>query len=99
MGVELSLAEESAIPSLGICLITKIMVLVWRATTMDYTKKCQCEHTEYTISIWTIQLDYRYRIECTCGIFIQLATQEDVEMYNERYKKNMEYKSGYIKKK
>jgi len=29
---------------------------------MDYTKTCQCEHTDYTITRWTIQLDYRYRM-------------------------------------
>ena len=56
---------------------------------MNYTKKCQCEHTEYTITRWTIQFDYKYKIECTCGSFIQWATQKDVAMYNERYNKSM----------
>ncbi|SVD49355.1 uncharacterized protein METZ01_LOCUS402209 [marine metagenome] len=75
-------------------------MMVWgMETTMNYTKRCQCEHTDYTITRWTIQLDYRYRIECTCGSFIQLATQEDVDKYNERYNRRMEFKSGFINKK
>ena len=61
---------------------------------MNYAKKCQCEHTDYTITRWTIQFDYKYKIECTCGSFIQLATQEDVAIYNERYNKSMEFKMG-----
>jgi len=64
---------------------------------MDYTKTCKCEHTDYTITRWTIQLDYRYRIECTCGSFIKLAAQDDVDLYNKRYNKNLEFKSGFIK--
>ena len=46
------------------------------ANPMNYTKKCQCENTDYTITRWTIQFDYKYKIECTCGSFIQLATQK-----------------------
>jgi len=61
---------------------------------MNYAKKCQCEHTDYTIIRWTIQYDYKYKIECTCGSFIQMATQEDVAIYNERYNKSMEFKMG-----
>ena len=64
---------------------------------MNYIKKCKCDHTDYTITRWTIQLDYRYRIECTCGSFIQLAKKEDVDKYNEQYNKSIEFKSGYIK--
>jgi len=30
---------------------------------MNYTKKCQCEHTDYTITRWTIQFDYKYKKE------------------------------------
>ena len=61
---------------------------------MNYTKKCQCEHTDYTITRWTIQFDYKYKIECTCGSFIQWATQEDVALYNERYNKSMKFEKG-----
>ena len=64
------------------------------ANPMNYTKKCQCEHTDYTITRWTIQFDYKYKIECTCGSFIQMATKEDVAIYNERYNKSMEFKMG-----
>lgn len=64
---------------------------------MDYTKTCKCEHTDYTITRWTIQLDYRYRIECTCGSFIKLADQDDVDLYNKQYNKSLEFKSGFIK--
>ena len=75
------------------------MMVCGMEITMNYTKRCQCEHTDYTITKWTIQLDYRYRIECTCGRFIQLATQEDVDKYNERYNMRIEFKSGFINKK
>ena len=61
---------------------------------MNYTKKCQCEHTDYTITRWTIQFDFKYKLECTCGSLIKIATQEDVDIYNERYNKSMEYKKG-----
>ena len=61
---------------------------------MNYTKKCQCEHTDYTITRWTIQFDFKYKLECTCGSLIKIATQEDVDIYNERNNKSMEYKKG-----
>ena len=64
---------------------------------MNYTKTCKCENTDYTITRWTIQLDYRYRIECTCGSFIKLAAQDDVDLYNKQYNKSLEFKSGFIK--
>ena len=43
---------------------------------------------------WTIQFDFKYKLECTCGSLIKIATQEDVDIYNERYNKSMEYKKG-----
>ena len=58
---------------------------------MSYTKRCQCEHTDYTITRWTIQKDYKYRITCTCSSFIKLATQEDVDTYNKQYNKSIEF--------
>jgi len=61
---------------------------------MNYTKKCECEHTDFTITRWTIQFDYKYKIECTCGNFIKFAVQEDIDAYNERYNKSLEFVRG-----
>ena len=61
---------------------------------MNYTKKCECEHTDFTITRWTIQFDYKYKIECTCGNFIKFAVQEDIDAYNKRYNESLEFVRG-----